>query len=135
MSASQISAGLALIVGLAVACQVIAARFLIPAIILLLPAGFAAGVLTSVVNPDKIFGAAFPPMVSLAVAIILFDGGLDLVTRDIDRDSRTVVRRLRGFGIPMTWAGAGFFGGLLLGLSSKAAIMLGAILIVSGPPW
>ena len=33
----------------------------------------------------------------------------------------------------MTWAGAGFFGGLLLGLSSKAAIMLGAILIVSGP--
>ena len=33
----------------------------------------------------------------------------------------------------MTWAGAGFFGGLLLGLSYKAAIMLGAILIVSGP--
>ena len=133
MSASQISAGLALIVGLAVACQVIAARFLIPAIILLLPVGFTAGALTSVVNPDKIFGAAFPPMVSLAVAIILFDGGLDLVTRDIDRDSHTVVRRLRGFGIPMTWAGAGFFGGLLLGLSWKAALMLGAILIVSGP--
>ena len=79
MSASQISTGLALIVGLAVACQVIAARFLIPAIILLLPVGFTAGALTSVVNPDKIFGAAFPPMVSLAVAIILFDGGLDLV--------------------------------------------------------
>jgi NhaP-type Na+/H+ or K+/H+ antiporter len=33
----------------------------------------------------------------------------------------------------MTWAGAGVFGWLLLGLSSKAAIMLGAILIVSGP--
>ena len=133
MSASQISAGLALIVGLAVACQVIAARFLVPAIILLLPAGFAAGALTTVVNPDKIFGTAFSPMVSLAVAIILFDGGLDLVTRDIDRDSRGVVRRLRGYGIPMTWAGAGFFGGLLLGLSWKAALMLGAILIVSGP--
>ncbi len=43
------------------------------------------------------------------------------------------MRRLRGWGIPMTWASAGFFGGLLLGLSSKAAIMLGAILIVSGP--
>ena len=79
MSASQISTGLALFVGLAVVCQVIAARFLIPAIILLLPVGFTAGALTSVVNPDKIFGAAFPPMVSLAVAIILFDGGLDLV--------------------------------------------------------
>ena len=133
MSASQIFAGLALIVGLAVACQIIAAQFGIPAIILLLPAGFAAGALTTVVNPDKIFGAAFPPLVSLAVAIILFDGGLDLVTTGLEGDSRRVVHRLRGWGIPMTWASAGFFGGLLLGLSSKAAIMLGAILIVSGP--
>ena len=133
MTASQIFAGLALIVGLAVACQIIAAQFGIPAIILLLPAGFAAGALTTVVNPDKIFGAAFPPLVSLAVAIILFDGGLDLVTTGLDGDSRRVVRRPRGWGIPMTWAGAGFFAGLLLGLSSKAAIMLGAILIVSGP--
>jgi hypothetical protein len=57
---------------------IIAARFRIPAIILLLPVGFAAGTLTTVINPDKIFGAAFSPLVSLAVAIILFDGGLDL---------------------------------------------------------
>ena len=133
MSASQISAGLALIVGLAVACQLIAARFLIPAIILLLPVGFTAGALTSVVNPDKIFGAAFPPMVSLAVAIILFDGGLNLVKGGLEGDSRVVVWRLRTWGVLMTWAGAGFFGGLLLGLSWEAALMLGAILIVSGP--
>ena len=133
MSASQIFAGLALIVGLAVACQIIAASLRIPAIILLLPVGFAAGALTTVVNPGKIFGAAFPPLVSLAVAIILFDGGLDLTTKGLAGENRRVVNRLRNLGIPMTWAGAGFFGGLLLGLSSKAAIMLGAILIVSGP--
>jgi NhaP-type Na+/H+ or K+/H+ antiporter len=133
MSASQIFAGLALIVGLAVACQVIAAQLRIPGIIVLLPVGFAAGALTTVVNPEKIFGAAFSPLVSLAVAIILFDGGLDLVQTGLEGDSHRVVRWLRGAGIPMTWAGAGFFGGLLLGLSAKAAIMLGAILIVSGP--
>jgi NhaP-type Na+/H+ or K+/H+ antiporter len=133
MSASQIFAGLALIVGLAVACQVIAAQLRIPGIIVLLPVGFAAGALTTVVNPQKIFGAAFSPLVSLAVAIILFDGGLDLVRTGLQGDSRRVVHWLRGAGIPMTWAGAGFFGGLLLGLSSQAAIMLGAILIVSGP--
>jgi hypothetical protein len=52
-----------------------------PGDILLLPAGFAAGTLTMVVNPDKIFGAAFPPLVSLAVAVVLFDGGLDLAAR------------------------------------------------------
>ena len=100
MTASQIFAGLALIVGLAVGCQIIAARFGIPAIILLLPAGFAAGALTTVVNPDKIFGAALPPLVSLAVAIILFDGGLDLVTTGLEGDSRRVVRRLRRLGHP-----------------------------------
>jgi NhaP-type Na+/H+ or K+/H+ antiporter len=133
MSASQIFAGLALIVGLAVGSQIIAASLRIPAIIVLLPVGFAAGALTTVVNPDKIFGTAFSPLVSLAVAIILFDGGLDLVSKGMQGDSRHVVRWLRSFGIPMTWAGAGFFGGLLLGLSAKAAIMLGAILIVSGP--
>ena len=85
------------------------------------------------VNPDKIFGAAFSPLVSLAVAIILFDGGLDLAIKGLEGDDRRVVRLLRGWGIPMTWAGAGFFGGLLLGLSWKATLMLGAILIVSGP--
>ena len=111
MSASQIFAGLALIVGLAVSCQVIAAQLRITAIILLLPVGFAAGALTTVVNPDKIFGAAFSPLVSLAVALILFDGGLDLESKGLRGDSRLVVRRLRGFGIPLTWAGAGFLVG------------------------
>ncbi len=133
MSASQIFAGLALITGLAVACQVLAGSLHIPAIILLLPAGFAAGAVTMVVDPDKISGAAFPPLVSLAVAIILFDGGLDLAIKGLEGDSRRVVRRLRGWGIPMTWAAAGILGGLLLGLCWKAALMLGAILIVSGP--
>ena len=133
MSASQIFAGLALITGLAVACQVLAGSLHIPAIILLLPAGFAAGAVTMVVDPDKISGAAFPPLVSLAVAIILFDGGLDLAIKGLEGDSRRVVRRLRGWGTPMTWAAAGILGGLLLGLCWKAALMLGAILIVSGP--
>jgi NhaP-type Na+/H+ or K+/H+ antiporter len=133
MSASQVFVGLALIVGLAVGCQVVAARLRIPAIILLLPVGFAAGALTTVVHPNKLLGTAFSPLVGLAVAIILFDGGLDLVAREVKGENHVVVRRLRRLGIPMTWAGAGFFGGLLLGLSSKAATMLGAILIVSGP--
>ncbi|MGP0111190.1 MAG: cation:proton antiporter [Acidimicrobiales bacterium] len=133
MSSSQIFVGLALTVGLAVACQVVAAKLNLPAIILLLPVGFAAGALTVTVNPDKLFGAAFPPLVSLAVAIILFDGGLDLTVTHLKGDSRLVVRRLRGLGIPVTWAGAGFFAWLLLGLSWRTAVMLGAILIVSGP--
>jgi len=133
MSASQIFVGLALTVGLAVACQVGAASLRIPAIILLLPVGFVTGALTTVLNPEKLFGAAFLPLVGLAVAIILFDGGLDLVGKELTGEDRRVVRLLRDVGIPVTWAAAGFLAWLLLGLSPKAAIMLGAILIVSGP--
>jgi NhaP-type Na+/H+ or K+/H+ antiporter len=132
VSASQILVGIALTVGLAVGCQVIAEKLGIPAIIVLLPIGFAAGALIPEVNPHKIFGAAFSPLVGLAVAIILFDGGLDLNTKKLGK-GRLIVRRLRDLGIPITWAGAGFFSWLLLGLSGKTAIMLGAILIVSGP--
>jgi NhaP-type Na+/H+ or K+/H+ antiporter len=133
VSSSQIFLGIAVTVGLAVACQIAAASWRIPAIILLLPVGFAAGVWVPAVNPDKLFGAAFPPLVSIAVAIVLFDGGLDLVREKLGEENRGVVRKLRGLGIPITWAGAGVLAGLLLGLSTQTAIMLGAILIVSGP--
>jgi NhaP-type Na+/H+ or K+/H+ antiporter len=133
MSESQILVGIALTFGLAVGSQILASRLRIPAIVVLLPVGFAAGALTDVVNPVKIFGPAFSPMVSLAVAIILFDAGLDLVTKDLLSESRPVVHRLRHFGIPITWAGGAFFAWLLLGLSGQIAVMLGAILIVSGP--
>ena len=73
------------------------------------------------------------PLVALAVAVILFDGGLDLNFRDLEGHSQRVVRRLLTYGSLITWAGAGLLGWLVLGLSGPAAIMLGAILIVSGP--
>lgn len=85
------------------------ARVLDPGTLGILPVGFVAGWLTIDVNPDKLLGATMPPLVSLAVAIILFDGGLDLTAYTLKGDSRLVVRRLRGLGIPITRAGAGLF--------------------------
>ena len=78
VTTDQVLLGVGLIVVLAVGSQVLAARLRIPALIILLPAGFIAGVLTSDVNPEKLFGAAFQPLVSLAVAVILYDAGLGL---------------------------------------------------------
>src|SRR5690606_20243833 len=46
---------------------------------------------------------------------------------------RAVVSRLILLGVPITWAIAGCAAGLLLGLSAGAAVMIGAILVVSGP--
>jgi NhaP-type Na+/H+ or K+/H+ antiporter len=132
LTTSQIFVGIGLIFALAVGSQIVAAKLKIPGIIVLLPVGFIAGSQITAVNPNAIFGAAFSPVVSIAVAIILFDGGLDLVW-DLKGHDRTVTHRLVILGIPITWLGSTLFAWLLLGLSGKAAIMLGAIVIVSGP--
>ena len=133
MSTSEVFVGLSLILALAVASQLVAARVRIPAIIVLLPVGFAAGALVPSVDPDQLLGVAFEPLVSLAVALILFDGGLELRLQDLSGDAGVVVRRLLILGIPITWGAGALFAGLLLGLSVQVAVMLGAILIVSGP--
>jgi NhaP-type Na+/H+ or K+/H+ antiporter len=130
---SQIFVGLGLTITLAVASQITADKLRLPAIVLLLPAGFVAGALVDEVDPIALFGDAFTPLVELSVAVVLFDGGLDLVFTELEGHSGRVVRRLIYLGVPITWAGAGAFGGLLLGLSIPASFMLGAILIVSGP--
>ncbi|MFF2403608.1 cation:proton antiporter [Streptomyces goshikiensis] len=133
MTSSQVLVGTALIVALAVGSQLLASLLRIPAILLLLPAGFIAGVLTDDVNPEKLLGAAFSPLVSLAVAVILFDAGLGLDTRRLRGHTRTVVVRLIWLGALLTAVATALLAVPVLGMSTGAAVMLGAILVVSGP--
>ena len=129
----QVLSGVGLILVLAVGSQVLASRLRIPALIILLPAGFIAGALTSDVNPEQLLGAAFQPLVSLAVAVILYDAGLGLELGKLRGHTRRVVIRLITWGVVITWAFAAAFTALLLGMSTGAALMTGAILVVSGP--
>jgi NhaP-type Na+/H+ or K+/H+ antiporter len=117
---------------LAVGSQVLASQLRIPALIIMLPAGFAAGAITSDVNPEKLLGPGFHPLLSLLVAVILYDSGLGLGLGNIG-SRRHVIMRLVYVGVPITWGFAGVFAGLFLGLSTQAAVMIGAILVVSGP--
>ncbi|MGH3365152.1 MAG: cation:proton antiporter [Nocardioidaceae bacterium] len=133
MSSDQILVGVGLTIALAVGSQILAGRLRIPPIIVLLPVGFLAGAITDVVNPDKLLGDAFPSLVSLAVAVILYDAGLELDLRRLHGHTRRVVVRLIALGTPITWAVAGLTSAWLLGISAEAALMLGAILVVSGP--
>jgi NhaP-type Na+/H+ or K+/H+ antiporter len=133
VTTNQVLLGVGLIVALAVGSQVLASRLRIPAIILLLPAGFTAGAITSDVNPQQLLGAAFQPLVSLAVAVILYDAGMALDLRQLHGHTRRIVVRLIVMGVPVTLAFGAVFAGLLLGLSGQAAVMTGTILVVSGP--
>lgn len=133
MSTDQILFGVGLILVLAVGSQVLASRLRIPALIVLLPAGFTVGALTTDVNPDRLLGSAFQPLVSLAVAVILYDSGLALQFGKLRGRARHVVPRLIYVGVPVTFAFAAVLAVPLLGVSGGAALMLGAILVVSGP--
>src|SRR5215470_3519878 len=133
MSTDQILFGVGLILVLAVGSQVVASRLRIPALIFLLPAGFTVGALTTDVNPDRLLGAAFQPLVSLSVAVILYDSGAALKWGKVRGRARRVVPRLVIWGVPVTMAFAAVLAAPLLGMSAGAALMLGAILVVSGP--
>jgi len=133
VTTNQILIGVGLILVLAVGSQVLATRLRIPAIIVLLPAGFIAGALTTDVDPQRLLGPAFEPLVSLSVAVILYDAGLGLDLRKLKGHTRKVVIRLIVLGVLITWAVAAAVAAPLLGMSRGAAVMLGIILVVSGP--
>lgn len=129
----QIMLAAALVVGLATACQLVAPRLSIPSLILLLPAGFLLGLAAPGLRFDAILGPAFPAMVDLVVAVILFQGGLELTDNPLARKDVLVSRRLVWIGGAMTWLAGTAAAHLILGLEWPVAFMLGAIVIVSGP--
>lgn len=133
MSPDDVFLGVAAIVVLAMVAQIVATRLRIPAIVLLLPAGFALGATFSAADPQKLLGQAFEPFVALSVAVILYDAGLDLDLRRLTGSARRTVGRLVTIGTLLTWLIGAAAAALLLDLSQSAALMLGAILVVSGP--
>ena len=60
------------------ACQWLAWRVKLPSILFLLVAGIVVGPVLGLLNPDAVFGDLLEPFVSLAVAIILYEGSLTL---------------------------------------------------------
>ncbi|MGC4950869.1 cation:proton antiporter [Streptomyces sp. DT224] len=133
MTADQVYVGLGLIVVLAVGSQLLARRLRVPALLVLLPAGFTAGALTDDIDPERLLGPAFPPLVSLAVAVILYDAGLGLDLKRLRGHNRRVVIRLLWLGALLTLVSAALFAVPVLDMSRQAAVMLAAILVVSGP--
>jgi len=124
--------GLAAIIVLGVVAQWLAWRLHLPAILLLLVCGFAAGPLTGILHPDKVFGELLFPLVSVSVAIILFEGGLNLRIKELQQSGR-VVRNLTTIGILITWLLTSLAAYLIGGLDPAPALLIGAVLVVSGP--
>ncbi|MGQ9424575.1 cation:proton antiporter [Gilvimarinus sp. F26214L] len=121
------------IIGLvAFACQWLAWRVKLPAILFLLAAGVLLGPGFGVLDPDALFGGLLFPLISLSVAIILFEGSLTLNLSEISAQ-RTAVRRLISLGAAVTWAVVAVATRYLFDLSWELSILFGALTVVTGP--
>jgi NhaP-type Na+/H+ or K+/H+ antiporter len=125
---------------LGIACQWLAWRLRLPAILLLLLGGIALG---HVIDPDHLLSQVTGgtpesgprllfPVVSLAVAIILFEGGMSLRFRELG-DGGPVVLRLVTIGAATTWLLTALAAEFVLHLNTRMAVLVGAILVVTGP--
>ncbi|GLK44621.1 MULTISPECIES: cation:proton antiporter [Novosphingobium] len=122
----------ALIGILGIGAQWIAWRTGWPAIALMLAAGVLAGPVTGLIVPERTFGELLEPMVSVAVALILFEGGLSLNFREL-RKTEGAVTRLMLIGIPLGWVLGTLACYYVAGLVWPVAILFAGILVVTGP--
>ena len=109
--AETIAFGLALVFVLGIGAQWIAWRLRVPAILLLLIFGIAAGGGLGWLDPDELLGDLILPVVSLAVALILFEGGLSLDLHEIKPIGKVLIS-LVTIGVVVSWlaiAAAGLF--------------------------
>lgn len=123
---------IALLFILCVLCQWLAWRIRLPAILLLLLTGIAAGPMLKLVQPEELLGDLLFPFVSLSVAIILFEGSLTLKFREI-RGLHAVVRNMVSFGMAATWLITTLATKLFVEVSWEVATLFGAIMVVTGP--
>ena len=84
----------AVIGGLGIGSQWLAWRLQLPAIVLMLAAGLLAGPGLGLIAPGAAFGDLFRPLVAVAVAVILFEGGLTLKFSEL-RESGTAAATFR----------------------------------------
>ncbi len=120
------------ILGLGICCQWLAWRLKIPAILPLLVTGFLLGPVIGLLHPQALLGDLFFPVVSLAVAVILFEGALTLRWREV-RHIANMVRNLITVGAVITWLGGALAARLIIGLPWALAILFGALIVVTGP--
>jgi NhaP-type Na+/H+ or K+/H+ antiporter len=117
---------------LSISCQYLAFKIKIPAILPLLLVGIMVGPVTGLINADLLFGDLLFPIVSLSVAIILFEGSLTLRFSDLAGHG-AMVRNLCTIGTLLTWVVIAPAAHYALGISWQMAWLFGAIVTVTGP--
>ena len=110
--------------------QWLAWRLKLPSILLLLAFGFLGGQFydqSEIIESQTLFA-----VVSLAVGIILLEGGLTLRFSEL-KEAGPSVLRLVGLGSMITWGLSSLAAHYVVGFSWPVALLFAAILVVTGP--
>lgn len=122
----------ALVLVAGVFAQVVAARFAIPAILLLLGTGIVLGPeVLGLIHPEH-YGVGLRTLVSISVAIIVFEGAMAIDVKQLRHSSRSVLGLIT-VGAGVTFVGAALVTHYILGVPPKIAALYGAIVSVTGP--
>jgi len=112
--------------------QVISRHIKMPGIVLLLGAGILLGPdIMGLIHPSTI-GEAMPMIVGFAVAVILFEGGMNLRITRIKRE-QFVIRQLITVGALITAVGGVIASKLIIGWDWRNSILFGVLITVTGP--
>lgn len=121
-----------LILLLGILSQWVAWKYRMPAIVIMSVAGLLVGPIFGLIDPQESMGELFGPIISFAVAIILFEGSLNLDFREIRGFSKPV-GRIVTVGAFIAWIAGSLAAHYLAGLSWAVAFIIGGLFIVTGP--
>ena len=117
---------------LGILSQWISWRFRLPAIVIMSLVGLLVGPIFNILHPRESFGEVFHPLISLAVAIVLFEGSLSLDIREM-KDSRKAIFRISTIGSFIAWIAGSLTAHFIAGISLDVAFIVGGLFIVTGP--
>lgn len=131
-SALEITVQIVLVVVAGIGAQVLADYLKLPSIVFLLFFGILLGSDGVGVLHPGLLGTGLEVIVSLSVALILFEGGLNLQLRDLSLVSGSL-RNLVSFGVLITLMGGGMAAHWLGEFPWPIAFLYAALVVVTGP--
>lgn len=122
----------AAVIAVGVLAQLLSDRFQIPSVVFLIASGIVMGPeVLGILRPDS-FGGALSAIVGLSVAIIVFEGAFHLKAQKLRTAPRESLR-LVTIGAVIAFFGTTVTVRYLLGLDWAIAMLIGSLLIATGP--
>ncbi|MCM3569256.1 sodium:proton antiporter [Neobacillus mesonae] len=120
------------VIGIGIFSQWLAWRIQWPSIVIMSIAGLLIGPILGNINPQEALGNLYSPIISLAVAMILFEGSTSLDIRELKGISKSVFRIVT-LGAFIAWIGGSLAAHYIAGLSLEISFIIGGLFVVTGP--